>query len=358
MNDPFDLLRDQLVARRPAAARSLAAALVAGRASPRPRAGGTRRSRRVDAHDEAAAAATPTEPPHAGPRRPRPPRRRRPRPHARTPTAGARPARAAPAHGGPRRRRRAAIAAGAGARRPMRYVVYADLTAGRRAGAWASSIRSRQAVRRPRGCAPAGPPGTNLIAAGGLSDRGWRTRSSSRGRAASTSATAAGSSRAADPDVPPTGARRSPRPASRRLTLLDAAGRRPPDRPHAPDSPAPAHRARQPDAPAGRAVRDHRARPASGLRAPADEFPTALKLVEPAFLSCATTVIYDGERRYRAAVLLDADHPGALAPRASRHRPRFLSVRRVGAGVAGRSPAARARASASGARPAERQAAP
>ena len=60
------------------------------------------------------------------------------------------------------------------------------------------------------------------------------------------------------------------------------------------------------------------------------EFPTrSLGLAEPAFLSCATTVIYDGKRRFRAAVLLDANHPGAEAPSLPA-TPRFLSGRRVG----------------------------
>ena len=40
-------------------------------------------------------------------------------------------------------------------------------------------------------------------------------------------------------------------------------------------------------------------------------------------------MIYDGERRYRAAVLLDANHPGERAPELPA-TPRFLSGRRVG----------------------------
>ena len=51
--------------------------------------------------------------------------------------------------------------------------------------------------------------------------------------------------------------------------------------------------------------------------------------LEPAFLSCATTVIYDGKRRYRAAVLLDANRLRARAP-ALPATPRFMSGRRVG----------------------------
>jgi hypothetical protein len=203
--------------------------------------------------------------------------------------------------------------------------VMPDLTAGQAGWCAGVTLRSGADGVGGRGCGPAARPGANLLAAGAMGvafavvgprvarvDFGDGRKVIPRSDPGVPSGWRAAIAQAGEPDI----------------ALLDAAGRRLPTETHGSRLELRTEKVsptRPPDAPCAITVRGLRPVSASLLT----QFPKALKLAEPAFLSCATTVIYDGERRYRAAVLLDANHPGAPAPELPA-TPRFLTGRRVG----------------------------
>jgi hypothetical protein len=191
------------------------------------------------------------------------------------------------------------------------------------------TLRSGREVVGGRGCGPAARPGANLLAGGGLAG--------SNGLAYAVvgpkvSRVDFGDGRRIvpreDAGIPAGWRAAVAQTSASELALLDASGRRLSTETHGDRRRLRTRKVsptRPPDARCAITVRGLRPVSARLLT----QFPRGLRLAEPAFLSCATTVIYDGTRRYRAAVLLDANHPGARAP-ALPATPRFMSSRRVG----------------------------
>jgi hypothetical protein len=208
--------------------------------------------------------------------------------------------------------------------------VMPDLTAGQAGWCAGVTLRSGADVVGGRGCGPAARPGANLLVGGALMGPNGIAYAVVGPKVARVDF---GDGRRivprADAGVPEGWRAAVAQTSGSDLKLLDAAGRTLSTQSHGDRQHLSVRKVsptRPPDARCAITVRGLRPAAANLLT----EFPTkSLGLAEPAFLSCATTVIYDGKTRFRAAVLLDANHPGARAPELPA-TPRFLSGRRVG----------------------------
>jgi hypothetical protein len=209
--------------------------------------------------------------------------------------------------------------------------VMPDLTAGKIG--WCASV-TMAGVGGMRGCGPAGPPGTHMLAGGGMvNTRGGRSvLYAVVDRNVDTVVFGGRRVKPRDDPATPSGWRIAvARTSGESIGLLDADGRR--------LSARNAFRGRDPDSvkvdpknpPNARCA--IRAAKLPGLRAVSARLLTEIKtrpVIAPAYLSCATTVYYLGKWRMRAAVLLNAADPHAEAPPLPPNR--FLSVRRAGLG--------------------------
>lgn len=225
---------------------------------------------------------------------------------------------------------------------PTNYTVelMPDLTAG--SAGWCVGVAVRGSGFRAggRGCGPAGPPGTHLIAGGGLIgpqglmytvvDRSVASINLSNGRRIIPKR---------DPGVP-AGWRVAvwdvnvlPGGQPPDFMLNDAAGRELTARPStAGRGELPTRKVNAKRPPKARCA--IRAKTGSGLRAVSARLLTkfeTLDVVRPSYLACSTTVFYAGNRRYRAAVLLNARDLKATAPPLP-SAPNSISARRVGPG--------------------------
>ena len=226
--------------------------------------------------------------------------------------------------------------------RPTDYTVelMPDLTAGTAGWCVGVSVRNSGFRAGGRGCGPAGPPGTHLIAGGGLIGRhGPHVRGRRPlGRHDPP--------QQRPPDHPQARPRRSARLARRDLGRQRLA-RRPTARLHAPRQQRPrAHRPPEPGRPRPLPTRKVnakrppkarcaiRAKSNSGLRPVSARLLTkfeTLDVVRPSYLSCSTTVIYVGDAplpRRGPAQRARPQGDGAPAPAA----PNSISARRVGPG--------------------------
>jgi RNA polymerase sigma-70 factor (ECF subfamily) len=214
-----------------------------------------------------------------------------------------------------------------------------DLTAGK--AGWCVGVALRGSGLRAggRGCGPAGPPGTHLIAAGGMIgrngvmyavvDRAVSSIHLSNGRRIDTMrdpGVAPWRVAIWDVDVLPGG-------NPPQFTLHDSTGRELIARPStAGRGPLRTHKVNAKHPPRRRCA--IRAKAGSDLRAISarllSEFET-LDVVRPSYLSCSTTVFYSGHHRYRAAVLLNAPDLRATAPPLP-DAPNSISARRAGPG--------------------------
>jgi hypothetical protein len=214
-----------------------------------------------------------------------------------------------------------------------------DLTAG--AAGWCVGVSTRGSGLRMsgRGCGPSGPPGTHLIAAGGLIgrsgimyavvDRAVASVHLSNGRRISTMrdpGVAPWRVAIWDVDVLPGG-------SPPEFTLHDRAGRELTARISSARGNLPTREVDAKRPPKARcAIRvkagTTRVRPASARVLTKFE---PLDVVRPSFLACSTTVLYVGARRYRAALLLNARDLQAIAPPLP-DAPNSISARRAGPG--------------------------
>jgi hypothetical protein len=329
MNDPFDLLRDQLIRaasprrrRRGTGLAFLAASLVLSGSAAAAAVTLTRNDERSAPLSGTFAAPSATPVPRAGVAPPS--AAVTPVPRTAPPSAVATPV--------PRRSETAPAPAATPVPAATRYVleVMPDLTAGQAGWCAGVTLRSGREVVGGRGCGPAARPGANLLVGGALAGTnglGYAVVGPEVARVDFGD----GRRIVPRPDAGvPTGWRAAvANTGALNITLFDHSGRRVSSETHGDRlhlrtrkvSPT-----RPPDAPCAITVRGLRPVSASLLT----QFPeTSLRLAEPAFLSCATTVVYDGEKRYRAAVLLDANHPGARAPDLPA-TPRVMSGRRIG----------------------------
>ena len=197
---------------------------------------------------------------------------------------------------------------------------------------WCGAVTLR-GVAGGRGCGSAGPPGSHMLAGGGLvsTQPGQSVRFAVVDEQVAT--VVFGSRRVtprADKSVPPGWRVAVTRTGGDDIALLDEHGKR---------MEANTFRGRDPrgvkvdpdDPPDARCAT--RAAPLPGLRAVSARLLREIKTrpaISPAYLTCATTVYYLGKWRVRAAVLLNAADPDAQAPPLPPNR--FLSVRAAGAG--------------------------
>jgi hypothetical protein len=184
-----------------------------------------------------------------------------------------------------------------------------------------------------RGCGAAGPPGTHMLAGGGMSS----TRGGGLAYAvvdAAVQTVVFGSRRVTprrDPSVPAPWRVAVARASPETITLLDGdgrnlssenrfAGRDPRGKAVDPGNPPDARCAIRADA-------------LPGLRAVSARLLTTIRTrpaIAPAYLTCATTVYYLGKWRVRAAVLLNAADPESQAPPLPPSR--LLTAKRAGKG--------------------------
>jgi hypothetical protein len=213
--------------------------------------------------------------------------------------------------------------------RTSRYVVAVmpDLDTG--AIGWCGSVALR-GVAGGRGCGPAGPPGTHLLAGGALVGPGGIAYAVVDPAVATV---VFGSRRVTprpDPAVPAPWRVAIAPGRGGELKLLDKDG-------HELKEPAyggrdPRGKVVDPDHPPSSRCAIHAA-PLPGLRARSARLLTTIATrpaIAPAYLTCATTVYYLGKWRVRAAVLLDAADPDAPAPPPPPDPD--LDVKRAGAG--------------------------
>jgi hypothetical protein len=196
-----------------------------------------------------------------------------------------------------------------------RVAVMPDLNTG--AIGWCGSVTIRRAgggAMGGRGCGPAGPPGTHMLAGGGLIGPGGIAFAVVDPAVATV---VFGSRRVTprrDPAVPAPWRVAVAPGRSGQLKLLDKDGH---------ELKEPEYRGRDPR---GKAVDpDHppkarcaiHAAPLPGLRAQSARLLETIATrpaIAPAYLTCATTVYYLGKWRVRAAVVLSAADPNAPAP--------------------------------------------
>jgi hypothetical protein len=213
-----------------------------------------------------------------------------------------------------------------------RYVVEVMPNLNTGAIGWCGSMTLR-GVAGGHGCGSAGPPGSHLMAGGGLvsarSSKGVMFAVVDR----QVATVVFGSRRVTprdDPSVPPGWRVAVTSSGGENLVLLDENGHRLQEN---------TFRGRDPrgvkvdpdDPPDARCA--IRASKLPGLRAVSARLLTDIKtrpVISPAYLTCATTVYYLGKWRVRAAVVLNAADPDAPAPPLPPNR--FVSARRAGPG--------------------------